>query len=257
MIGQNYPILEFDPECEAKIEPSKVYRQKDVPEVCVFSFFREVMQNVIEEHQAKVLLENPWEDGPHPLYEITWQERRVGICHPGVGGAMAAALLEELIAFGCRKFIVCGGCGALERGMAVGNLVVVTSAVRDEGVSYHYMPPGREVQADARGVAALQSVLDRRGVPYRLGKTWTTDAPYRETEAKIALRKAEGCCTVEMEAASFMAVAAFRGVPLGQVLYAGDDLSGSEWDKRGWETRTDVRRSMFWIAVEAALAMQD
>jgi uridine phosphorylase len=122
-------------------------------------------------------------------------------------------------------------------------------------VSYHYLPASREVQAGDAGVAALKAVLDGHGVPYRVGKTWTTDAPYRETPSKIALRKDEGCLTVEMEAASLIAVAQFRGVTLGQVLYGGDDLSGGEWDNRGWQARRDVREQLFCLAAEACLKL--
>ncbi|MCX7861359.1 MAG: phosphorylase, partial [Chloroflexus sp.] len=82
---------------------------------------------------------------------------------------------------------------------------------RDEGVSYHYLPPSREVLADTSGVRALEETFRHHNVPYRMGKTWTTDAPYRETANKIAQRKAEGCLSVEMEAAAMMAVAQFRG----------------------------------------------
>jgi len=90
------------------------------------------------------------------------------------------------------------------------------------------------------------------GVPYDLGKTWTTDAVYRETPEKIRRRKAEGALTVEMEAAAFFAVAQFRGVSFGQMLYGGDDVSGTEWDTRGWHQRHDTREKLFWLAVEAA-----
>jgi uridine phosphorylase len=163
--------------------------------------------------------------------------------------------LEEVIAFGCRKFMVCGGCGVLEKGIAVGHLIVVSAAVRDEGVSYHYLPPAREVKADERGIAALTETLARRGLPYLVGKTWTTDAPYRETQARVAQRRAEGCVAVEMEAAALLAVAQHRGVVLGQVLYGGDDLSGSEWDNRGWQSRKEVREQLFWLAAEACLRL--
>ena len=250
-----YPILEFDPTPEAMIEPAQVIERRDVPEHCVISFFGEVIEKVSAQKEAQVIVENKWQDGPHPIYEIGHQGERLAYYHSAVGAAMAASLLEEAIACGCRKFIVCGGCGVLEKEIAVGNLIIVTAAIRDEGVSYHYLPPGREVQADQRGVAALESALKDQGVPYRLGKTWTTDAPYRETPAKIARRRAEGCLVVEMEAAGFMAVAQFRAVILGQVLYGGDDLSGSEWDRRGWHSRYDVREALFWLAAEACLGL--
>ena len=131
------------------------------------------------------------EVGAHPIYEITHNGQRLAFFHPGVGAPLAAGLLEEAIACGCRKFIVCGGCGVLQKDIAVGHLIVVSGAVRDEGVSYHYLPPGREVQAHRSGVAALEATLNQRGVPYLVGKTWTTDAIYRETPDKIAARKAK------------------------------------------------------------------
>ena len=251
----NPPILEFDPEPSALIEPSRVIQRRDVPEHCVVCFFHEVLEQVILEHSARVIVKNRWEDGLHPLYEIEHLGRRLAFFHPGVGAALAAGLLEEVIAFGCRKFIVCGGCGVLAKDLPVGHLTVIQSAVRDEGVSYHYLPPGREVAAHPQALRALEQALASQGLPYRLGKTWTTDAPYRETVDKIARRRDEGCSVVEMEAAALMAVAQFRGAVLGQVVYAGDDLSGSEWDNRGWQSRREVRHSLFWLAAEACLRL--
>jgi len=97
--------------------------------------------------------------------------------------------------------------------------------------------------------------LQRNGISYLLAKTWTIDGPYRETPEKIKLRKAEGCLTVEMEAAAFFAVAQFRGVPFGQILYAGDDVSGSAWVYREWQSRLDVRERLFWLAAESCLLL--
>lgn len=250
-----YPILEHDFASEAKIEPSRVIKPRDVPEHCVISFFREVNEKIVVEKRAEVAVPNRWEDGEHPIYEIEHLGKRLAFFHPGVGAPLAAGLLEEAIAFGCRKFVVCGGCGVLDKGLTVGKLILVESAVRDEGVSYHYIQPGREIRAQPRALDALRSALTRRGVPFVSGKTWTTDAPYRETQSMIDARRADGCLTVEMEAASLMAVAQFRGVLLGQILYAGDDLSGDSWDKRGWQSRREVRESLFWLAADACLEM--
>lgn len=250
-----YPILEFDPTPEAFIEPSKVIRARDLPEHCVICFFKEVIDKVVAEYDAKIMVENRWEDGPHCVYEISYRDRRLAFFHPGVGAPVAAGLLEEVIAFGCRKFIACGGCGVLEKDIAVGHIVVVAGAVRDEGVSYHYLPPGREVIANENGVSALAKTLNARGVPYRIGKTWTTDAPYRETLNKIIQRKKDGCLVVEMESAALIAVAQFRNVVFGQALYGGDDLSGVEWDNREWQSRTDIRESLFWLCADACLTL--
>jgi uridine phosphorylase len=250
-----YPILEFDATPEAFIEPSKIIHARDLPEHCVICFFKDVIDKVIAEHDAKVVVENKWEDGPHCIYEISRHGQRLAFFHPGVGAPIAGGQLEEAIAFGCRKFIACGGCGVLEKDIAVGHLIVVSSAVRDEGVSYHYLPPGREVTAHEKGVKALVQTLESRGIPYRVGKTWTTDAPYRETVNKIARRKEEGCLVVEMESAALIAVSQFRQVIFGQALYGGDDLSGADWDHRDWTSRVEIRENLFWLCADACLSL--
>ncbi|MFO7584635.1 MAG: nucleoside phosphorylase [Anaerolineales bacterium] len=247
---ETYPILEHDYDTESKLEPSRLIQPRDVPEVCVVTFFGEVIEKVVEQKGAKVVVPNRWEDGPHPLYEMEHQGQRVAFFHPGVGAPLAAGLLEEVIAFGCRKFVVVGGAGVLKQGLEVGKLFLVSSAVRDEGTSYHYLPPGREVSANSKVLRRLEDALGKRKIPYLKAKTWTTDAPYRETQAMIDARAAEGCLTVEMESAALMAVAQFRKVLLGQILYAGDDLSGEEWDNRGWQSRAETRESLFWLATD-------
>jgi uridine phosphorylase len=250
-----YPILEFDPAPTALIEPSEQIRVLDVPEHCVICFFKEVLDQIVESHQARLLVESRWEDGPHRLYEIEVRGRRLAFFHPGIGAPLAAGLLEEAIARGCRKFVACGGAGVLKPDMDVGRLLVVSSAVRDEGTSYHYLPPSREVVAHPAGVAALVRHLEGRGIPHQVGKSWTTDAPYRETRQKIADRRAEGCIMVEMECAGMMAVAQFRGALYAQLLYGGDDLSGESWDNRGWQSRREIREQIFWLCAEACFSL--
>jgi uridine phosphorylase len=134
-------------------------------------------------------------------------------------------------------------------------VVVPSCAVRDEGTSYHYLPPGREVAASAEAVDAIEQTLKSHEVPYVVGKTWTTDGLYRETPGKVARRKAEGCLTVEMEASAFFAVAQFRGVTFGQILYGGDDLGGDTWDHRDWLRQATTREKLFWLAAEACLQL--
>jgi uridine phosphorylase len=189
------------------------------------------------------------------VFEIQRHGMRLGVFHPGVGAPLAAAFLEEAIALGFRTFVAVGGAGALLPDLVLGHAVVVDSAVRDEGTSFHYLAPSRKVEADAAGVAALCSVLDENEVPFVTGCSWTTDAIYRETRARVDRRVAEGCLTVEMEAAAFFAVARFRGVHFGQLLYAGDSLAGPSWEERGWTSVTSIRERLFWLAADACLRL--
>jgi uridine phosphorylase len=250
-----YPILEFDPTREAVIEPSRCVEREDVPQHCVVCFFKEVMDGLTTSGRARHIHDMRSEMGTHPLYELALDGRRLAAFHPGVGAPLAAGLLEETIALGCQKFVACGGAGVLDREIGVGRLIVPIAAVRDEGTSYHYLPPGREVEPDSRAVTAIEQVLRAKQVPYVRGKTWTTDAFYRETSGRVQLRKSESCLCVEMEAAAFFAVARFRGVAFGQILYGGDDVSGEDWDCRRWETRRTVREELFWMAAEACLLL--
>lgn len=250
---REFPILEYDPTPTAIIEPRHLVEAIDIPEHCVVCFFQDVFDGL--RGRAKLLSEQASEIGKHPVYELELDGRRFAAFHPGVGAPLAAGLLDEVIALGCHKFVACGGAGVLDREIAVGHLVIPTSAVRDEGTSYHYLPPSREVAASAAAVAAIEAALRADGVDYVVGKTWTTDAVYRETPEKMKLRKAEGCITVEMEAAAFFAVAQFRGVTFGQMLYGGDNLDSEKWDSRHWNKRTSLREKLFWLAAEACLRL--
>ncbi len=253
--GQNaYPILEFDPTREAVLEPARIVAARDVPDRAVVCFFQDVISRLVQQGKLSVIAHLRSEIGAHPVYELAHDGRRLAVFHPGVGAPLAAGLLEEVIALGCRDFIACGGAGVLDTGIAVGHVIVPTSAVRDEGTSYHYLPPGREVEPHAEAVTAIESALREREVEYVAGKTWTTDALYRETPAKVKRRRAEGCLTVEMEAAAFFAVARFRGVRFGQMLYGGDDVAAEEWSHRHWTTH-DVRETLFWLAVDACMRL--
>lgn len=250
-----YPVLEFDPAPEAFIEPTKIIKPRDMSPKVVACFFRDVVEKIASEHNARHIARNPWEDGPHPLYEIEYKGQKLSFFQPGIGAPMAAALMEEVIAFGGHTFIACGGAGVLDKDIAVGHLIVVDSAVRDEGTSYQYLPPAREIPAQPDIVRVLEKTLTERDIPFITGKTWTTSAPYRETPDRIASRRQEGCITVEMEASAMMAVAEFRDARFGQILYGGDNLGGETWDQRGWQHRTEIRENLFWLCADIVLSL--
>ena len=252
---KTFPILEFDPDQDAIINPNDEIDPIDISEKCVICFFKEVLEKVIKKHNAKIVSERNWEDGPNLVYELEYRGNRIAFLHPGIGAPKAAGIIEQAIALGCRKFIVCGGCGVIKKNTLVGDLIIPISAVRDEGTSFHYLPPSREVEANPDAVRAIEKVISSHNISYKKGKTWTTDAAYRETRKRMEARVKEGCLTVEMEAAAFFAVAQFREVTLGQILYGGDDLSGEKWDNRSWQDRTSVREKLFWLAVEAVMEL--
>ncbi len=251
-----YPILEFDPQRKAVINPEDHFKPVEHAEHCVLTFFKDVLDKLNADGLFKVIHILKSEMGHVPLYEMEYRGTRVGVSLAGVGGPLAVGFFEEVIAYGYRKFIACGSAGVLDSQIPRNHVVIPTAALRDEGVSYHYLPPSRFVEGQKEPIQAMESVLQKRGIDYQKGMTWTTDAFYRETPQKVKKRKEEGCITVEMETASFMAAAEFRGVAFGQLLYGGDDVSGELWDKRDWDRKDgSVREDLFWIAAEACISL--
>ncbi len=253
-----FPIIEHDPSPRSIIEPSRITERIEVPKHCVLCFFQEVLDSHTTARGREInVLEG--EGGPHQIHQIEFEGKPLVVAHPRVGAPMAVATLERLIALGCRKFIACGGAGVLDSSIAVGHIIVPYAAIRDEGTSYHYLRPGREVGPHPRAISAIEKTLRANRVEYIVAKTWTTDGLYRETRARMLARKRAGCLTVEMEAAAFFAAAKFRRVMLGQILYGGDDLGGAEWDDREWDhrgwMRHEVRARLFDYAAEACLRM--
>ncbi len=246
------PILEFDPAPTAVVEPRRVIAGSGSPDRVVLCFFRSVIDR-IQASGAPVLFELEAAHGVHPVYGIEVDGHEIAVFHPGVGAPLAGAFFEEAIAHGGTRFVGVGTAGGLTPDLTIGHVVLPVWALRDEGTSYHYMPPGRTIEQGAGPLGAIRSVLARHEVPFLEGGTWTTDGFYRETEAKVVRRVAEGCLTVEMEASALFAIAAFRRVELGMLLTTSDDLSGDEWSGFPVEPDRDARELLFRMAAEAVL----
>lgn len=252
---KDIPLLEFDPSVRALIEPSAVIHPTNIAQHCVVCFHEDTVRQVAASTGAKTMFEDKGCYGSNPYYQFEHNGRPVALFHPIVGAPLAAAFLEMAIGLGCKKFIVCGACGVLERDIQVGTFIVPDSAIRDEGTSYHYVAPGRTINVEQRAKDAIISTLESHHQSYRVGRVWTTDGLFRETPARIARRKSEGCIAVEMEAAALLAVAQFRNVEMGYLLIGGDDVSGEEWDRRSSISRLPVKERLFWISVEACLKL--
>ena len=253
MIEKEFPILEFDKEGEPFIKPSHVVQAADVSKGCVLCFFGEAIEKILKECPHEVVSHSVAGTVKLPIYEIEYKGEKVVLLEACVGAPGAAAQIEELTALGCSKFIACGACGVLQKDIAVGHLIIPIAAVRDEGTSYHYVEPAREIAANSHVVNAIENTLVEQGVSYIKAKTWTTDAFYRETPAKIRQRISEGCVTVEMETSAYFAVSQYNDVDFGQILYAGDNLAGNEWDTRNYNDRVDDRELVLSIALDTCM----
>jgi uridine phosphorylase len=258
MIDKNYPILEYYSEKEAIIEPSKFIERMDVTEICIIPLYRHIIYPLNEKGYLEKITERESSVVPNiTLYKLDYEDSScsVSLLSPSLGAPFAAGNLEIAIALGCTKFLVINSCGVLDNEIERNQLIIPSSAIRDEGTSYHYIPPSREIEVDRNIVSKIHKYLSTKGIKNLIGKTWTTDGFFREIPSKIRARKAEGAITVEMGAAACLAVAKFRKVKLGFILIAGDDVSGIKWDRRLQTKSLDFYEKLFWMAVEIALKL--
>lgn len=255
MNTREFPIIEHDPCAEAIINPPPGKDGFRLPERAVLCFPQKTIDAVVAEGPLEPIHHLRSCMGKHPIYAVEAFGTTIAICQPGLCAPFAAAYLDEMIALGVSKVIACGTCGVLDGDMPKGMVVVPTSAVRDEGTSYHYLPPSREIGCAPQFVPVIEEVLRSHNCHYVLGKTWTTDAIYRETAARVKRRREEGCLTVEMEAAAMFAVAQFRGISMGMLLHCSDDVSGEVWNPRGDHGVFGGDEKIFWLAVKACAGL--
>lgn len=224
---------QFPAERSAFINPGDTTRPvPGFPEVCVTTFSADILGQFEELYHPKTIASLYTSNGVLPVYELCHRGKTVGIFLSRVGAPACAAGLEEIIAMGAKKIVMFGCCGIMDQKAVGDQIIIPSSAVRDEGTSYHYLAASEEIQTDPRSVDTLRRCLERLKIPYTVGKVWTTDAIYRETRAQIAARKAQGCLAVEMEYAAALAVARFREISLFTFLFGADCLDSPSWEQR-------------------------
>ncbi len=149
---------------------------------------------------------------------------------PFIGAPYATMLLEILIAAGARKIIFLGWCGAVSPEVKIGDIILPTAAVIDEGTSGGYAAAaGGRSQPSSSLVATIRQVMDKRGLDYHAGTIWSTDAVYRETRQKVEAYQHNGILAVEMEFSALCTVAQFRRVEVGSILVVSDELASFNW----------------------------
>jgi uridine phosphorylase len=164
--------------------------------------------------------------GVHGVVPLPSTGGKVGLVGQfGIGAPAAATVMEDLAAAGTTSFVSVGTAGSLQGDLQVGDLVLCEAAIRDEGVSHHYLPPGKLADASGPLTAALRAAMTQAGPGFRSGISWTIDTPYRETVAEARHYQAEGVLCVEMEAAALFAVAGVRGLQAASAFAVSDSLA--------------------------------
>jgi len=255
MERREFPILEYDPSEIAIIEPKKVFQENKLSDYCVLTWFQQTINLMEQSGIVKKHIKLDTTAIVQWIYEYNYKGNKIALINPNVGGPISAMCFETAIARGYKKFIAVGGAGVLEPKLKVGKIVIIDSAIRDEGTSYHYLPASREIKVNQKILKIMEKELITRKIDHVVGKTWTTDAIFRETPEKIKIRKQENALIVEMEAASLISIAQFRDISLGYLICCGDDVSGEEWDVRKEVDRKPIQERMIDLACDLVLKL--
>jgi purine-nucleoside phosphorylase len=209
------PLLEHkNPAAKSVFAPSALLREArrqkglttvSVPSVCVLDPDGDIVRSLKATGKAHRVKD--WPCYHTQLYTFAFGVKAVGIVGCAVGAPFAVLVAEELFASGCNLLISLTSAGQITPAGKPPYFVVIDRALRDEGTSYHYAAPSEYSEADSQLVAIAARALTDKGVSATTGSSWTTDAPFRETEEAIASARSKGILAVEMEAAALYAFA--------------------------------------------------
>ncbi len=234
IIKNDVPLLEFDTEQTAVINPTHEKLDLKLPKKCVFAFLGEYITKYASKTETVKVSEFISITKRYPIYVTKYKGEEITLCEAPVGSAASSQILDWLIGYGVRETISAGSCGALEY-FPESTFLIPSKALRDEGTSYHYAPPSRFIEISEKARKAIEEAVLEHGMKYQEVTTWSTDGFFRETKEKVAYRKSEGCSVVEMECSALAAVSAFRGATWGMILYTADSLADvDKYDERNW-----------------------
>ncbi|MEZ3439929.1 MAG: nucleoside phosphorylase [Oscillospiraceae bacterium] len=220
----------FDSNLKAIITP---YVNQNAPMVdaCILTFSDKIERTVLQNFECKEIGRFNCATNDTSVYLLEHNGRQFAFYKTMIGAPACVGTVENSFAvIKTKRYVVFGGAGCLDKEIAHGKVMIPTEAYRDEGTSYHYAPPSNYIEI--KNSATVARFMEDKGIPYIMGKTWTTDAFYRETEDNFRKRKADGCISVEMECAALQAMCDFRGLEFYTFFTSADLLDALEWDPR-------------------------
>lgn len=243
----------FDDKSKAIINP-QINENAPAVDACILTFSEKIEKYAAENYNSRQIGVFDFATGEVPVYCIEYKGKKIAFYKTLIGAPACVGSVEESFnLIKTKKYVVFGGAGCLDKEIAHGKVMIPTEAYRDEGTSYHYMPASDYVTVKNSDIVA--EFMSKNGIPYVKGKTWTTDAFYRETVNNFEKHKADGCISVEMECAGLQAMCDFRGLELYTFFTSGDLLDAPEWDERcseGEINGTQHDSGHFDIALELA-----
>lgn len=200
----------------------------EVPAVCVLDPDGDIVRNLVAGDEAGK--DPSWACYHTELFRFQQDGVTFGIVGGAIGSSFAVLVAEQLFASGCRLLISITSSGQITRVGAPPYFVLIEKALRDEGTSYHYLPPSEFASLQPRLRNRLARAFDAVPAPVHVGATWTTDAPYRETETAIEKARAAGILAVEMEAAALYALAEARQYAIVCLAHVTNQMATIEGD---------------------------
>lgn len=218
----------FDEHNQALINPKKSVNVVKC-DVVILTFSNQIEDYVVNNFDVTKVNEFSCVNGTTPIYVFKYKSKLFGFYKTLLGAPASVGMLEEVsVMFDCNKFLVFGSAGILDK-TCYGKVMVPTFAYRDEGTSYHYVKADDYIEIKNSKIVA--EFMEKHNIPYKAGKTWTTDAFYRETKSNLEKRQEEGCISVDMECSAMQAVCDFRKLDLFYFFLSGDLLDAPEWDE--------------------------
>jgi len=251
-------LEEFDKNKNAILNPEVFSKKIDnCPELCISFISKYVMEDFIKEFNPEVIGKAENETCIFPLYKIIYHGKPIAVYHSPLGAPACVSIFDEMIIKGIKKLLLVGCCGCLDKKLEDYSIIIPTSAIRDEGTSYHYAPAEDEVTLNPISIAKIENQLQKLGIHYNKGKTWTTDGFYRETPEKLKRRKDQGAITVDMECSAMAVAANFRNIEFAQIFYAADNLAEEEYQPRSMLSKDiSCKNKIIPIALDCVLALE-
>lgn len=217
----------------------EILKVKDISEkyhqsfdTLIITFQGKVLPGLLEQELIEIIPDRAYgsSHSKYPIYKVVGQPKTLFYLMP-IGAPITVGILEEIVySMGIKKIVMYGSAGVLNQEIVAKKIIVPTKAYRDEGTSYHYMPSSDFV--DIHNSEIVSKILEKLGIEFVKGYTWTTDGFYRETKELYDERLKQGCLCVEMEISAVQAFANLRGVNLYTFVYSADSLDHSGWNKR-------------------------
>lgn len=223
-----------------------------VPSGCLLDFDGELLDHLLATGRA--VAEPAWPCFHTRLFRWKTAGAEYGVIGGTIGAPYAVLVAEELFASGCEALVSISSAGLIAPDLSPPFFLLIEKALRDEGTSHHYLPAGKFSIASPSLMAVVARRMEDAEIPVRRGTSWTTDAPFRETETLISARREEGVVSVEMEAAALLAMGTAIGKPVVCLAHVTNAMAtrGEDFEKGG-EAGLEESLAVCALALEAAV----